>query len=580
MTGEQMERWLLKMRVGRRLGVSSAVLVFLMLILAGYGLISAMSSSSTVDSSSNSFNKFYVVETLNQIGTQVALAENSVAFDYNSGQPHSGDLQSFGQAVVQFRSELATFEKFTLSAKESKLLKSASSAFDTYVSMSNQINTAFAGNSPKSIATANNIVSQLAFGSYSTPLSEIYTIQHSNYLSSVKSQKSALKASELIFAILGLATVAIAAVLSRLISRSITRPLGDAVAAIERASSGDLTSYEVEESQDEIGQVHFALAQLISRVGGAISQISAHAVALSKSSEELAGTSADQSRRASDNMNQSNGVAAAAEQVSSNVDQVAASAEEMRAAIDEIARGASEAARVAANAVSASQVAVSSISKLGDSSSKVGEVVSVITSIAEQTNLLALNAAIEAARAGEAGKGFAVVASEVKDLAKETGTATQSIADRIREMQEDTHLAISAIEEISNVINRINDLQSSIASAVEEQSATTQEIGRAVAEAAAGTGNIAEQIVSVVDNARTNSSGADNVNDAARNLAQLSEELKAIAGKFTVGNSSKAFGNSSSLRATAASVNNAHRRFGHRGNADADVSSGVPVKAN
>ncbi len=556
----------MKMRVGRRLGVSSTVLVLLMLILAGYGLISANTSSASIGSSSSSFNKFYVVETLNQIGTQVALAENSVAFDYNSGQPHSGDLQSFEQAVALFRSELATFERFTLNAREAKLLKSASSAFDTYVSMSNQINTAFSGNSAKSIATANNIVSQLAFGSYSNPLTEIYAIEHDSYLASVKGQKGALKTSELIFVILGLATVAIAAVLSRLIARSITRPLGEAVSAIERASSGDLTEYHVEESQDEIGQVHFALSQLINRVGSAIAQISNHAVALSKSSEQLAGTSADQSQRASENMNQSNGVAAAAEQVSSNVDQVAASAEEMRAAIDEIARGAAEAARVAANAVSASQVAVSSISKLGDSSSKVGEVVSVITSIAEQTNLLALNAAIEAARAGEAGKGFAVVASEVKDLAKETGTATQSIADRIREMQEDTHLAISAIEEISTVINRINDLQSSIASAVEEQSATTQEIGRAVAEAAAGTGNIAEQIVSVVDNARTNSAGADSVNSAARNLARLSEELEAVASTFTVGTSSaSSMTEGASAQRRSSTGHGANRRFGHRG---------------
>src|ERR1022692_3793657 len=132
------------------------------------------------------------------------------------------------------------------------------------------------------------------------------------------------------------------------------------------------------------------------------------------------------------------------------------------------------------------------VAKLGESSAEIGQVIKVITSIAQQTNLLALNATIEAARAGEAGKGFAVVANEVKELAKETAKATEDISLKIEAIQTDTKGAVDAIAEISAIINQINDLQNTIASAVEEQSATTNEIGRNIAEASKGSTEIAQ----------------------------------------------------------------------------------------
>ncbi len=179
-------------------------------------------------------------------------------------------------------------------------------------------------------------------------------------------------------------------------------------------------------------------------------------------------------------------MSAAAEQVSKSVQTVAASAEEMTASIKEIARNAHEAARVATSAVRVAEVTSGTISKLGDSSIEIGKVIKVITSIAEQTNLLALNATIEAARAGEAGKGFAVVANEVKELAKETAKATEDISRKIDAIQGDTTEAVKAIKEIRGIIGQVNDISTTIASAVEEQTATTNEIGRNVAQAAAG----------------------------------------------------------------------------------------------
>ena len=201
---------------------------------------------------------------------------------------------------------------------------------------------------------------------------------------------------------------------------------------------------------------------------------------------------------------QANGVSAAAEQVSANVATVATAVEEMNASVQEIAQNATQATKVADSAVATASAANATVSELGESSAEIGKVLEVITSIAEQTNLLALNATIEAARAGEAGKGFAVVAGEVKALAVETAKATDEIRARVTAIQADTGSAVTAIEEISQVIDRISELQSTIGSAVEEQTATTQEIARNVSEAAVGTSEIAENVATL---ARDSSEG-------------------------------------------------------------------------
>jgi methyl-accepting chemotaxis protein len=316
------------------------------------------------------------------------------------------------------------------------------------------------------------------------------------------------------------------------VGRLIVRPLGRVNEVLGKVAEGDLTVRAEIDSTDELGQMAAALDVATGNMRTAIESMAGSATTLSSSSEELSAVSNQIAASAEETSVQSDVVSAAAEQVSRNVQTVATGAEEMGASIREIAQNANEAARVAASAMSVAETTNTTVGKLGDSSVEIGNVIKVITSIAEQTNLLALNATIEAARAGEAGKGFAVVANEVKDLARETAKATEDIGRRVEAIQADTREAVDAIAEISSIIARINDYQTTIASAVEEQTATTNEMSRNVAEAATGSNEIAQNIVGVATAAQTTSAGVTQSQGAAQELAQLSTELQRLVGTF------------------------------------------------
>jgi methyl-accepting chemotaxis protein len=254
--------------------------------------------------------------------------------------------------------------------------------------------------------------------------------------------------------------------------------------------------------------------------------------ALASASQELLAVSQQMASSAEETATQAGVASAAAEQVSRNVMTVATGAEEMGVSIKEIAKNAHEAAKVATTAVKVAGTANATVAKLGESSTEIGNVIKVITSIAQQTNLLALNATIEAARAGEAGKGFAVVANEVKELAKQTAKATEDISRKIETIQTDTKGAVGAIEQIAKIINQINDIQNTIASAVEEQTATTGEISRNVAEAAKGSSEIAQNVTAVAQAARSTTEGASDTKKSADDLAKMAHDLQQLVSRF------------------------------------------------
>jgi methyl-accepting chemotaxis protein len=225
-------------------------------------------------------------------------------------------------------------------------------------------------------------------------------------------------------------------------------------------------------------------------------------------------------------------VASASEEASSNVQSVASATEEMTGSVGEISRQVQESSTIADEAVDQAHKTDVRINELSQAANRIGDVVKLITAIAEQTNLLALNATIEAARAGEAGKGFAVVAQEVKALAAQTAKATGEIGTQIAGMQMATVDSVNAIKEIGGTINRISHIASTIAAAVEEQGAATQEISRNVQEAAKGTSQVASNIVNVNRGASETGSASAQVLSSAQSLATESNHLKVEVQKF------------------------------------------------
>ncbi|QOZ24730.1 methyl-accepting chemotaxis protein [Bradyrhizobium sp. CCBAU 51753] len=282
----------------------------------------------------------------------------------------------------------------------------------------------------------------------------------------------------------------------------------DAEAKIERGRRVDAITRNFEQMIGEIVQT----------VSSASTQLEASAGTLSstaKRAQELTTT-----------------VAVASEEASTNVQSVASATEELSSSVTEISRQVQESARMAGDAVGQARTTNDRVSELSKAAARIGDVVELINTIAGQTNLLALNATIEAARAGEAGRGFAVVASEVKALAEQTAKATGEIGQQIAGIQTATQESVGAIKEISSTIERLSEISSTIAAAVEEQGAATQEISRNVQQAAQGTQQVSANITDVQHGATETGSASSQVLSAAQSLSGDSNRLKSEVGKF------------------------------------------------
>ncbi|BBO81060.1 methyl-accepting chemotaxis protein [Desulfosarcina ovata subsp. sediminis] len=349
---------------------------------------------------------------------------------------------------------------------------------------------------------------------------------------------------------------------SLIIIFSVNRPLKSTVAMLKDIAEGegDLTRRLSVKSNDEVGELSHWFNVFMEKMQGMLKSIANDARTLKQSSEQLFELSGQLSNgadnvsvkseavaAASDQMSSNmNSVAVAMEDASANVNMVATATEEMTSTVNEIAHNSEKAKLVTENAVNQADRASKRVCELGNAAQDIGRVAETITEISEQTNLLALNATIEAARAGESGKGFAVVANEIKDLARQTAAATLEIKEQIAGIQGSTEGTVSEIKHITKVINGVNEIVSSIATAVEEQSAATREISGNVSHTAQGleeiNGNvsqsstvaleIAKDIATVNTAANDMTENSSQVNSKAEALRTLAEQLTNMVGRF------------------------------------------------
>jgi aerotaxis receptor len=297
------------------------------------------------------------------------------------------------------------------------------------------------------------------------------------------------------------------------------------VQAIVRFNSDEVKAVEQASAARRKSDMSTLAAGFEQAVGSIIETVSSASGALEQSAGTLSSTATGALERAT-------AVAAASEEASTNVQSVASATEELTSSVNEISRQVQESARIATGAVEQARHTNERVNELSRAAGRIGDVVELINTIAGQTNLLALNATIEAARAGEAGRGFAVVASEVKALAEQTAKATGEIGQQISGIQAATEDSVVAIRDIGTTIERLAEISSTIAAAVEEQGAATQEISRNIQQASQGTSEVSSNIVEVQRGATETGEASTSVLSAAQSLSHESTRLKQEVGKF------------------------------------------------
>jgi len=387
------------------------------------------------------------------------------------------------------------------------------------------------------------------------PLTKIIHSVEQENLEAAEAMVSQMETSSLLRRIFSISMLVILGLGIFFMGRSILVPILSASRMVQDVAEGegDLTK-RLTAGGDEVGTLSEWFNVFISKLHGIISQVQSDLHTLNSSASGLAGLSDSLATGADDATSRSNAVASAAEQMSSNmsavaaaseqasvnVNMVASAAEEMNATVNEIAGNTAKARQITEDAVTKTDHASKRVDELGKAAKEISKVTEVITEISEQTNLLALNATIEAARAGEAGKGFAVVANEIKELAKQTADATLEIRQKIEAIQGSTDMTVTEITDINGIINDINEIVSTIATAVEEQSASTGEIADNIAQAAQGISEVNENVSQSSTVAGDISSEISGISQVAEQLREnsgdvnkQSEELTALASKLT-----------------------------------------------
>lgn len=525
------------LKISTKLYIAFSFIALSTFIVSEIGLRGISITNDTLNTmSEDKFPKLEIIMNLEKENVALRSSLRALLIPNSSADFKNEQLKNIANSKISIQEQNDLFSKFNLDTDENKLWETYKNSYNTLLSYINEFESI-----AKQTGSNNNIESEqykklhtLAFStirecinSCDELLKELVNHVKNNTKELKIQSEEEIKSAKSRVIIGSIIIVLISLTLGYSISTlEIKKPIQKIIAAFEKVIAGDLRERMVITKENELGTIAKMVNSVADERKNQIVNLLDQATVLNKSSKELLKISDDTASFSVDLTNKIQAAAASSRQITSNFDLVSTSSQEMTSSIKEIAKNTNETSQITEQAKQKANIAGEVMNRLGTSSIEIGNIIKVITTIAEQTNLLALNATIEAARAGEAGKGFAVVANEVKELAKETSKATEDITHRIKMIQNESQNAINTIKEIIDTINRVSDLTNMIATSIEEQSATTSEIGKNLNEALKGTNTIVESNSDIALSSYKFKDLATNIAKSATQLQEMAEKME------------------------------------------------------